>query len=82
MFRDSSIMCIRPFRNTKGERYILNTDQNHIPYAPTTIARSKYGGAGFSTKEGQADYLTRPPTDRNPLNAGALTSFMLRVYPF
>ena len=45
------------FWYTKTESFVFNSDKIRIPYAPTTRARAKYGGAGFKGKEGEANYL-------------------------
>ncbi|MDE0243367.1 MAG: DNA methyltransferase [Candidatus Kaiserbacteria bacterium] len=44
---------------SKSKEYKFNDDDERVrdPYAETTINRSKYGGAGFTRKDGKPDYL-------------------------
>ena len=44
-------------RYAKGECFKFYGDSVRIPYAKSTKKRAKYGGAGFSGKEGVANYL-------------------------
>ncbi len=47
------------FRYTMSDNYIFNYKNILIPYAKSTVNRSKYGGAGFKRKEGYSNYLVR-----------------------
>lgn len=44
-------------RYTKSDSFIFNGDDVRVPYAQSTTNRAKYGGAGFTRTEGEANYL-------------------------
>lgn len=47
------------FRYCKSKDFIFNADEVRVPYAKSTISRSKYGGAGFDSEKSQPNYLNK-----------------------
>ena len=44
-------------RYTKSNEWTFNANDVRIPYADSTVSRAKSGGAGFTGKKGNANYL-------------------------
>lgn len=47
------------FLYSGSDEFTFNWQDILVPYAPETLARAKYGGAGFARKEGKSNYLQR-----------------------